>query len=189
MVDEGGILGRTKRGRRQVMLLGLSALASALARPAVAVPRSDDRRRLAFHNLHTGESLDTVYWADGAYVPEALKRIDTALRDFRTGDVHPIDRRLLDLLVRLRQKLGTTEPVHVISGYRSPRTNAMLHAQSEGVASHSLHMEGMAIDLRVPGRALRDVRAAALDLGGGGVGYYAASDFVHVDVGRVRRWN
>ncbi|HVM81427.1 MAG TPA: DUF882 domain-containing protein [Stellaceae bacterium] len=180
---------RTKRGRRQVMLLGISALASALARPAIAVPRSDDRRRLSFHNLHTGESLDAVYWAGGDYVPDALKRIDTVLRDFRTGDVHPIDRRLLDLLVRLRQKLGTGEPVQVISGYRSPRTNAMLHAHSEGVASHSLHMDGMAIDIRVPGRALRDVRAAALDLAGGGVGYYPASDFVHVDVGRVRRWN
>ncbi|HYC14145.1 MAG TPA: DUF882 domain-containing protein [Stellaceae bacterium] len=182
-------MSRTKRGRRQVMLLGISALASALARPAIAVGRSGDLRRLSFRNLHTGESLDTVYWADGAYVADALKRIDTVLRDFRTGDVHPIDRRLLDLLARLRQKLGTSEPVHVISGYRSPRTNAMLHANSEGVASHSLHMEGMAIDIRVPGRALRDVRAAALDLQGGGVGYYPASDFVHVDVGRVRRWN
>jgi len=182
-------VGRTKRGRRQVMLLGISALASALARPAIAVPRSDDRRRLSFHNLHTGESLDAVYWADGDYVPDALRRIDAVLRDFRTGDVHPIDRRLLDLLVRLRQRLGTSEPMHVISGYRSPRTNAMLHASSEGVAGHSLHMDGMAIDIRVPGRALRDVRAAALDLAGGGVGYYPASDFVHVDVGRVRHWN
>lgn len=180
---------KTTRGRRQVMLMGISALASVFARPAIAVPRGDDRRRLSFHNLHTGESLDAVYWADGSYVPDVLRRIDTVLRDFRTGDVHPIDRRLLDLLVRLRQKLGTTESVHVISGYRSPNTNAMLRAHSEGVASHSLHMDGMAIDLRVPGRALRDVRAAALDLGGGGVGYYPASDFVHVDVGRVRHWN
>ena len=180
---------RTTRGRRQVMLMGISAFASVLARPAISVPRTDDRRRLSFHNLHTGESLDAVYWADGSYVPDALRSIDTVLRDFRTGDVHPIDRRLLDLLVRLRQKLGTMESVHVISGYRSPRTNAMLRAQSEGVAGHSLHMDGMAIDLRVPGRALRDVRAAALDLGGGGVGFYPASDFVHVDVGRVRHWN
>jgi uncharacterized protein YcbK (DUF882 family) len=180
---------KTTCGRRQVMLMGISALASVLACPAIAVPRGDDRRRLSFRNLHTGESLDAVYWADGSYIPGALERIDTVLRDFRTGDVHPIDRRLLDLLVRLRQRLCTTEPVHVISGYRAPRTNAMLRAHSEGVASHSLHMDGMAIDLRVPGRALRDVRAAALDLGGGGVGYYPASDFVHVDVGRVRHWN
>jgi len=182
-------VGKTKRGRRQVILLGMSVLASALARPALARPRTDDRRRLSFHNLHTGESLDAVYWADGAYVPGALKQIDAVLRDFRTGEVHPIDRCLLDLLVRLRQSLGTSEPVHVISGYRSPRTNAMLRSHSEGVAGHSLHMEGMAIDIRVPGRALREVRAAALNLAGGGVGYYPASDFVHVDVGRVRHWN
>jgi len=184
----GGMVWKLRRARREVMLLGISALASVLARPAIAVPRANDRRRLSFHNLHTGESLDAVYWVDGAYVRDALKRIDTVLRDFRTGDVHPIDPRLLDLLVRLRQKLGTNEPVHVISGYRSPRTNAMRRSHSEGVAGRSLHMEGMAIDIRVPGCKLDDVRTAALDLASGGVGYYPASDFVHVDIGRIRHW-
>ena len=180
--------GKTARGRRQFLLAGVSALACAVMKPALAATRIGDQRRLSFYNLHTGESLDTVYWADGTYVPGALGEVDRVLRDFRTGDVCSIDRRLLDLLVGLRQRLETGEPFQVISGYRSPQTNAVLHAHSEGVASHSLHMEGMAIDIRVPGRALSAVRAAALDLQSGGVGYYPASDFVHVDTGRVRRW-
>jgi uncharacterized protein YcbK (DUF882 family) len=145
-------------------------------------------RSVSFDNLHTGQRLSADYWADGDYIPDALKTIDHVLRDFRTGDVHPIEPRLLDLLALLRAKLETESAVRVISGYRSPKTNAMLHEKSDGVASSSLHMEGMAIDIRIGGRQLAKVRDAALTLAAGGVGYYPRSDFVHVDVGRVRRW-
>jgi len=175
-------------GRRRFLAAGLSAVGCAVAGRAGAAPQPVGRRSLALHNLHTDESIDLVYWADGSFVPDALARIDHVLRDFRTGETHPIDRRLLDLLVELNGRLDTREPFHVISGYRSPATNAMLASRSEGVARRSLHMDGMAIDIRVPNRSLATLHQAALDLGRGGVGYYPASDFVHVDVGRVRRW-
>ena len=147
-------------------------------------------RSLSFNNLHTGERLAVDYWVDGAYQPEALAEVNHVLRDFRTGDVHMIAPRLLDLLVRIRNRLDTTKPIQVISGYRSPVTNAMLHSAHEhsGVAVKSLHMKGMAIDIRVGGRDLQTLHRAALAERSGGVGYYPKSDFVHVDVGRVRRW-
>lgn len=160
------------------------ALACAPARAAIAmVPRS-----LQFESLHTGERLTAIYWAAGAYVPEELRRIDHVLRDHRTGDVRPIDRGLLDLLVALRDRLQTDAPFQVISAYRSPATNAMLAEHSGGVARQSLHTHGLAIDIRVPGCKLTAVRDAALGLQRGGVGFYPRSDFVHVDVGRVRSW-
>ena len=147
-----------------------------------------EERSLSFHNLHTNESLKTVYWQRGEYLGSSLADIDRVLRDHRTGEKHVMDRRLLDLLCELRLKLDTTEPLQIISGYRSPATNAMLHSQSEGVAPHSLHMDGMATDIRIPGRALALLRKTALSMNAGGVGYYPSSDFVHVDVGRVRSW-
>lgn len=145
-------------------------------------------RTLGFQNLHTGETLKATYWANGAFQFEALSAIDHILRDFRSGEVTAIDRRLLDTLVTLQQRLGSKGPFEVISGYRSPKTNAMMRAQGHGVAKHSLHMVGKAIDIRLPDRALADVRNTALSMRAGGVGYYPKSDFVHVDVGRVRRW-
>lgn len=145
-------------------------------------------RALTFRSLHTGEFVRATYWAAGQYVPEGLGQIDWLLRDHRTSQVHPIDRRLLGLLDELNGRLDTTEPFEVISGYRSPATNARLVATSSGVASDSLHVAGMAIDIRVPGRSLRAVCDAAKTLRAGGVGYYPDSNFVHVDVGRVRYW-
>jgi uncharacterized protein YcbK (DUF882 family) len=145
-------------------------------------------RSLAFAHTHTGEFLSLVYADAAGYRADALAAIDHHLRDFRTQEVHPIDPALLDLLHALAGSLGTREPFHVISGYRSPRTNATLRARSEGVARHSLHMEGKAIDIRVPGVQLARVREAALDLRRGGVGFYPGPDFVHVDTGRVRTW-
>lgn len=145
-------------------------------------------RQLSFHNLHTGESLTTVYWEGGRYLAEGLAEIDFVLRDFRTGDVYTIDPKLLDLIHRLRLALDDNEPVAIISGYRSPATNAMLAARSSGVAKNSYHVKGMAIDLRLPKRRLEDLRAAALTLVGGGVGYYPNSDFVHIDTGPLRTW-
>jgi uncharacterized protein YcbK (DUF882 family) len=146
-------------------------------------------RRLKFENLHTGEHLALDYWSEGRYQPEALGEINQVLRDFRTGDVHTIDPRLLDLLHDVNSRLETTAPFQVISGYRSPITNGMLHGKSGGVASKSLHMQGMAIDIRVPGRELASIHSTALALKRGGVGFYPTSDFVHLDVGRVRKWS
>jgi uncharacterized protein YcbK (DUF882 family) len=168
--------------RGVVGLAGAAMLAPA-ARAAVTAPRT-----LSLLNLHTGERLKATYFEGGAYVPDALSAMNTLLRDFRTGDVHPIAPGLLDLVTALQARLDTDATVHVISGYRSPVTNAALHEHSDGVAVHSLHMVGEAMDLRIPGVELAHLRDAALGLQRGGVGFYPASDFVHVDVGRVRRW-
>jgi uncharacterized protein YcbK (DUF882 family) len=177
---------RTYR-RRRVLQLGLAA-AAGLACGIAPARALTGRRMLRLENLHTGEALETTYWADGAYLPDALRQIDRVLRDHRTNETHPIEPALLDLLARLRRALDTEAPFQIISGYRSPRSNAMLASRSGGVAHNSLHTKGLAIDIRVPGRRLRQVRDAALALAGGGVGYYERSDFVHVDVGRVRAW-
>jgi uncharacterized protein YcbK (DUF882 family) len=175
-------------GRRRFLRFAAGAAVSALAFPAEAARRMVRPRELAFHNLHTGEALKTVYWADGRYLPEAMRRINWLLRDFRTDEVRPIDPRLLDLLADLHARLQSQAPFQVISGYRSPQTNAMLASLTDGVAQNSLHLEGKAIDIRVPGRRLKHVRAAAMSLRRGGVGYYPQSDFVHIDTGRVRYW-
>jgi uncharacterized protein YcbK (DUF882 family) len=182
---------RDRWGRRRfVGFFAASAascvLGSSLGRIAQATVSG--ARRLSFYSLHTEEALSTVYWQDGRLLPDALAEIDWHLRDFRTGDVHAIDPGLLDLLHRLGRMMAYDGPIHVISGYRSAKTNAMLAARNGGVAKNSYHVRGMAIDLRLPGRSLRDVQRAALDLAGGGVGLYPRSDFVHVDTGPVRRW-
>jgi uncharacterized protein YcbK (DUF882 family) len=148
-------------------------------------------RRLRFHNLHTDEKLEAVYWEDGRYVPDALQAVNHVLRDFRTGDVHVMDPSLLDLVSVLAAKLETASPVHIISGYRSPQTNALLRAEGgaeTGVAKKSLHLQGQAMDLRLSDVPLAHLHQAALSLGAGGVGYYPVSNFVHVDVGAVRHW-
>jgi len=145
-------------------------------------------RSLAFYNTHTGEELEVVYWSRGKYRKQALADIDHILRDHRTGEVKAIDTRLLDLAHDLGERLGDRGPFHIISGYRSPQTNALLRASGHGVARNSLHLKGEALDIRLPGTNLPVLRGAALDLKGGGVGYYPGQDFVHIDVGRVRYW-
>jgi len=166
--------------------VGLSLPTRALA--SLAASRLPEKA-VSLYNIHTGESLTkAVYWAEGSLIPETLEEINFLLRDFRTGEVKEIQPGLYDLLFSLRRKLGVSEPFHVISGYRSPATNAMLRATSNGVACHSLHMQGKAIDIRLPGMELASLHRAALDLRRGGVGYYPKSDFVHVDIGRVRHW-
>lgn len=150
--------------------------------------RAAATRALGLRHLHTGEKLTVEYAVDDHYVPDALAAVNRLLRDFRTGDVHPIDPGLLDLLHQLARRLDTRQAFDVISGYRSPTTNAALRRRSEGVAARSLHMVGRAIDIRVGGVALPALRGAALELQRGGVGYYPASNFVHVDTGRIRQW-
>jgi uncharacterized protein YcbK (DUF882 family) len=178
--------------RRELLRTGLAAAAGAVtlghAIPALAFADAKGARRLGFKHLHTGETLDVAYWENGAYVPDALGAVNHVLRDWRTGDVHVIEPKLLDLLTALQTRLDKQERFEVICGYRSPATNAMLHEQSSEVATHSLHLVGQAIDIHLPGVELATLRDAASSLQLGGVGYYPQSDFVHVDIGRVRHW-
>ena len=160
--------------------------ALALAHDPGLAPAS---RSLTLHNTHTLETLSIDYCARGTYVSSALESINHALRDHRTGDVHPIDPALLDLLHAVAMRADRDPEFEVISGYRSPHTNAVLHERSSGVASHSLHMEGRAIDIRLVGVDIARTRDIGLELGRGGVGYYRASSFVHLDTGRQRTWS
>ena len=178
------------RSDRRRFLAGVLAAGSGLLLPWTnpAAAGTAAARQLSFYNLHTGEALTALYWEQGHYVADGLAEIDYVLRDFRTGDVHPIDPYLLDLVHRLHLTMEYDGPVHVISGYRSPKTNAMLAQRSGRVAKNSYHVKGMAIDLRLPSRRLEDVRAMAVQLGGGGVGFYPESQFVHMDTGPVRTW-
>jgi uncharacterized protein YcbK (DUF882 family) len=166
--------------RRRLLLAGLACCPFA----ANAQPQS---RALSFYHTHTDERLALTYFADGGYLPEAIGAIERLLRDFRTDEIHAIDVNLLDTLHALAGQCtgGTFE---VISGYRSPATNAALQASTEGVASNSLHVTGRAVDVRMSGFDTPRLRDAALALARGGVGYYPQSDFIHLDTGRVRSW-
>ena len=145
-------------------------------------------KTVALYNTHTGESINAVYWFRGQYLPEAMSAVDRVLRDHRTDEIKPIDPQLLDLLHAISEELECSHPFYVISAYRSPTTNAFLRFMSRRVAEHSLHMDGKAIDLRLPGWASHTVKRVAVELRMGGVGYYPRANFVHVDVGRVRYW-
>ena len=177
--------------------LGLTAAAAAAsvvpASVFAAVPSAAKRRErvLSFFHTHTGERLRVAYCCDGEYQPQAIQQINHLLRDFRVNETRPIDPKLLDLLHELGGALDADQPFHVISGYRSPKTNMMLRERGgahTGVANRSLHMVGQAIDIRLPGVKLDHLRGAAKSLRLGGVGYYPGSNFVHVDTGRVRYW-
>jgi len=179
------------KGRRGFLALGAAALSfpfwprlSAFTPPEPLPPD----RSVSFYNTHTRESASVEYCHSGCVVSSSLEKINYILRDDRTGEQKDIDIRLLDLLNTLSRKISADEPFHIISGYRSPSTNAFLRAHGGGVAENSLHLLGKAVDIRVPGLPLRDLYRAAVGLHGGGVGIYPASDFVHVDVGRIRTW-
>ena len=164
--------------------LGAYALLSGGARAVAAT----GTRRVVFHNTHTLESLSVDYCQDGRYCEAAMAGINTVLRDHRNGAIHPIDPALLDVLHGVASHCGRDAEFEVISGYRSPESNAAMHARSSGVAAHSLHMEGRAIDVRLVGCDVSRVRDAGLALGRGGVGLYRSLQFVHLDTGRVRTW-
>lgn len=180
----------SRRGFLKVMGVTACGVAGS-GLPALVSPVEgaiDKERVLSFDSLRTGEKLDVTYWSRGEYSRRGLHEIDHLLRDWRTNEVHSIDPALLDLLFAVRRKLHTTAPFRVISGYRSPATNAKLAGRSRGVARRSLHMMGKAIDVAIPGVQIRALRNVALSLKRGGVGYYPVSGFVHLDTGRVRRW-
>lgn len=171
---------------RRGFVAGAIAAAAVITVPRPAYARQV--RTLSFYHTHTGERLRLTYAEKGEHIPEALDEITHFLRDFRTGDHHPIDPSLLDVLHQLRVQAGDRGTYEIISAFRSPRTNEMLRNNSNGVAQRSLHMEGRAIDVRLRGVPTAKLRDMALNLKAGGVGYYARSDFIHVDTGRVRFW-
>ncbi len=173
---------------RRAFCTTFAAAAVPLLGGARVFAKFDDVRALSFLHTHTGERLAVEYCDQTGYVPDALEAVNHLLRDFRTGDLHEIDPNLLDLLHRVQNVTGSTRPYQVISGYRSPATNQMLRQHSDGVASGSLHTVGKAIDIRLSDVPLAKLRDTGFELRGGGVGYYPASDFVHLDTGRVRRW-
>jgi uncharacterized protein YcbK (DUF882 family) len=165
-------------------VLGTATAASSKIRQQIVYPE----RSLSLNNVHTGENERVVYWADGTYQTEGLNRINWILRDFRTSETKTIDPRLLNILYLLTRTLDVDNPILVLSGYRSKKTNDMLRRTTEGVARRSFHMAGRAIDIRMPAVPTQHVQRAALQLGGGGVGYYPSSNFVHLDSGPVRTW-
>ena len=174
---------------RRHLLGGALALGGLSLLPQSAFAALPERR-LAFRNVHNGERIDARYFGASGYDREGLAEINHGLRDWRTGDVAEMDHELLDLLVTIRERLGV-EPRHpfdLISGYRSPRTNARLREHSGGVASRSQHLLARATDIALPGISLDRLRTAALSIERGGVGYYPRDGFVHVDTGRVRSW-
>jgi uncharacterized protein YcbK (DUF882 family) len=168
-------------------LFAVAAILFSSTPDQAAMPSYESRLRL--YHTHTGEHLNVMYRRGATYVPEALSALDVFLRDHRTGDIHRFDPRLFDLLSELLVATGHSEAeINVICGYRMPWSNEFLRTHTSGVAMRSLHMQAEAIDIRLPGVKTSRIRDIALALGRGGVGYYPHSDFIHVDVGRVRRW-
>ena len=140
------------------------------------------------HSGRTGESIDTIYWIEGEYIRDAVKEISYFMRDWRTDGVLNIDLRTIDIMTAAHNMLDVTEPYMLISGYRSPETNAMLRSRSSGVAKNSRHLKGQAADLRLGSRSVSQMYRAAMACHGGGVGRYTRSNFVHMDCGPVRSW-
>ena len=173
--------------RRDALKVGAALGLTSIALPAWSQGLGEVRRA-SLKNLHTGDAFNEVYFENGRYLPDALADAQRVLRDWRNGEEHFMDPRLFDALHAIQGRLETRAPYQIISGYRSPKTNAMLHARSSGVASNSQHTYGKAVDVRVEGVDLRNLHKAALDVSAGGVGFYPVSNFVHVDVARVRQW-
>jgi uncharacterized protein YcbK (DUF882 family) len=177
--------------RREFLKIGAGALIGSLFSTralATTFTGASPRRSLAFYNIHTSEHLRVCYFEKGRYLPAALSKINHILRDYRTDAIKAIDPHLLDILHTINERIGSKETFHVISGYRTALTNALLRRESKGVAKASLHIQGQAIDIRLPGYSTARLRNLCVSLRAGGVGYYPRSDFVHIDTGRVRTW-
>jgi uncharacterized protein YcbK (DUF882 family) len=169
-----------------ILFLGFAPLASA---SALKTESASDVHRLRLYHTHTNERIDIVYRKGDHYLPGAIAQLNHFLRDHRTGTVHRYDPHVFDLLSDLTASLGEPDAeIDIVCGYRTPRSNLFLRHRSHAVAEHSLHMQAKAIDIRLPGVDIAELRDAALALHRGGVGYYQREQFVHVDVGRVRQW-
>ncbi len=179
--------GRGAGAPSTAVVAGLATMAAVLGLAAPGA-MADSTRKIALYNIHTKTTLEVTFKRDGEFVPEALQKINWHLRDWRRNEATKMDPDLIDLVWEIHREVGSSQPIHVISGFRSPRTNAMLQKAGGGVAKRSLHMQGKAIDIRVPDLKTAALYQAALDLRGGGVGLYRKSGFIHLDVGRVRTW-
>jgi len=184
---------KTSQGMSRRALLG--AFAATVVTAAPTFPKaagflrgSGDIRRLKMYSGRTGERIDIIYWLEGKYLKESVKEINHFMRDWRTDQSKQIDLRAVDIMAAAHNMLDTSEPYMLLSGYRSPQTNAMLRSRSRGVAKNSLHMQGKAADLRLNGRSVHQMARAAAACRGGGVGKYSGSNFVHMDCGTVRSW-
>ncbi len=176
--------------RRDVLKLGLGGLLAGLMPlfPSTSQASRYEAWRIDFRHAHTGERFSGVYRVGDRYLPEAFERLNYVMRDFRTGEIFPMDPRVIDLIKMIHDKTGSNEPLEILSGYRSPKTNAMLRGASTGVAKNSLHMYGQAIDMRLARFSTKKLRNVAVSMKSGGVGFYPRSNFVHVDTGKVRSW-
>jgi len=189
--DDAGMNTKSALSRRA--LLGAFAATTVAAAPTFSkaagfLRGSGDIRRLRMYSGRTGERIDMIYWVEGKYIKDAVREVNHFMRDFRTGDIKSIDLRTVDIMAAAHNLLDANEPYMLLSGYRSPRTNAMLRARSGGVAKNSLHMKGQAADLRLSSRSVGQMARAAAACRGGGVGKYSGSNFVHMDCGPVRTW-
>ncbi|MGB3406182.1 MAG: DUF882 domain-containing protein [Jannaschia sp.] len=186
----------TKTGTTQLTRRGLLSAFAATAivsaptysKAAGFLRGGGDIRRIKMHNARTGETMDTIYWIEGDYVRDALAEINFFFRDWRSNEIKQIDNRTIDIIAATHNLVDASEPFMLLSGYRSPSTNAMLRSRSSGVARNSLHLQGQAADLRLGSRSVSQVARAAASCGAGGVGRYAGSNFTHVDCGSVRTW-
>jgi uncharacterized protein YcbK (DUF882 family) len=180
--------GMTRRGVLAAFAATTVAAAPTYANAFGLLRGAGDIRRIRMYSGRTGESIDTIYWIEGEYIKEAAKEINRFMRDWRTDTVYGMDLRNLDVLAAAHSLMDVDEPYMLLSGYRTPQTNAMLRARSSGVAKHSLHLKGQAADVRLKSRSVGQMASAAAACHGGGVGRYSKSDFVHMDCGPVRHW-
>lgn len=180
--------GFTRRGLLGAFAATAITVAPTFSNAAGFLRGGGDIRRIKMFSGRTGERLDTIYWIEGQYIGEAIREVNNFMRDWRTGQAINIDTRTIDIMAATHRLIDVNEPYMLLSGYRSPQTNAMLRSKSRGVAKNSLHMRGQAADLRIAGRSVNQIARAAASTRAGGVGRYSGSNFVHMDSGTVRTW-
>ena len=180
--------GFTRRGLLTAFAATAVSAAPTYSNAAGFLRGGGDIRRIKMYSGRTGERIDMIYWIEGAYIKDAVKEVHVFMRDWRTNDVKSIDLRTIDIMAAAHNMMDVSEPYMLLSGYRSPKTNAMLRSRSSGVAKNSLHLKGQAADLRLNSRSVGQIARAASACKAGGVGRYSGSNFVHMDCGPVRSW-